>query len=178
MPSVAPNGIDPHAFRDACGRFATGVSVVTSFGLEGPSGMTANAVSSLSLRPPLILVCFDRTARTLAAVRHSRRFAVHFLSHEEQAAAIFASKREEAEKFAALQWSERSGAPRIAGCLAGIVCELRELVEGGDHLIGVGEAVDLWTETGDPLIFFGGDYWSLTEREPAPAEVDEALEGA
>jgi flavin reductase (DIM6/NTAB) family NADH-FMN oxidoreductase RutF len=170
--------VDPSAFRDVCGRFATGVCAVTSFGADGPSGMTANAVTSLSLEPPLMIVCFDRTARTLGAVEHSRRFGVHFLAHDqERIAALFASKLPEPEKFEAVEWSERSGVPAPPGCLAGLACELRDLIVGGDHLIGVGEVVDLWAAPGEPLLFFRGDYWALSDREPAPAEVDEALEG-
>jgi flavin reductase (DIM6/NTAB) family NADH-FMN oxidoreductase RutF len=170
--------VDVSAFRDVCGRFVTGVSVVTSFGKDGPSGMTANAVSSLSLEPPLMIVCFDRSARTLGAVRHSRKFAIHFLEHsQEEFAARFASKQPEAEKFADAPWSERAGVPVIEGCLAGLACELRELVDGGDHVIGVGKVVDLWTSTDDdPLVFFRGDYWSLAGSEPAPPDVDAALE--
>jgi flavin reductase (DIM6/NTAB) family NADH-FMN oxidoreductase RutF len=173
------SGVDTSAFRDICGRFVTGVGVITSSGEDGPSGMTANAVASLSLEPPLMLVCFDRTARTLGAVRHSGRFGVHFLAHsQEELAASFASKQPEAEKFADVQWSERSGVPLLEGCLAGLACELRELLEGGDHLIGIGEVVDLWSsDGGEPLVFFGGDYWSLAERAPAPPDVDAALEG-
>jgi flavin reductase (DIM6/NTAB) family NADH-FMN oxidoreductase RutF len=170
--------IDPEEFRDACGRFATGVCVVTSLGPDGPSGMTANAVASLSLEPPLMIVCFALTSRTLAAVRHSRRFGVQFLSHDqEDVAARFASKLPEEEKFDALLWSERSGIPSIDGCLAWLGCELQDLHRGGDHLIGVGEVVDLWRGEGEPLVFSRGDYWSLAEREEAPEEVDRALEG-
>ena len=171
------DGVDPTAFREACGRFATGVCVITSFGPSGPSGLTANAVATLSLRPPLMVVCFDLEARTLAAERHSRRFAVHFLAHDqERIAARFASKQPEERKFEVVQWRERSGAPAIEGCLGGTVCQLRELVPGGDHLIGVGEVSDLWSREGEPLLFYRGDYWALTGREPAPPEVDEALE--
>jgi 3-hydroxy-9,10-secoandrosta-1,3,5(10)-triene-9,17-dione monooxygenase reductase component len=170
--------IDARAFRDVCSRFVTGVAVVTSFGSDGPSGMTANAVASLSLEPPLMIVCFDRTARTLAAVEHSRRLAIQFLSHDQEAVAErFASKRPEAEKFDHLDWSDREGVPALAGAVAGMACELRELVAGGDHLIAVAEVVDLWRGDGEPLVFFEGDYWRLTEREPAPPVVDEALEG-
>jgi flavin reductase (DIM6/NTAB) family NADH-FMN oxidoreductase RutF len=170
--------VDTTAFRDVCGRFVTGVGVITSFGQDGPSGMTANAVSSLSLEPPLMIVCFDRSARTLGAVRHSRKFGVHFLAHsQEELAARFASKLPEAEKFADVPWSDRSGVPLLEGCLAGLACELRELVGGGDHLIGIGEVVDLWSSAdGEPLVFFRGDYWSLAESEPAPPDVDAALE--
>ena len=170
--------IDPGEFREVCGRFVTGVCVVTSFGAEGPSGMTANAVTSLSLEPALMIVCFDRSARTLAAVEHSGRLGIQFLAHhQEDVASRFASKLPEAEKFEGVDWSDRNGVPALGGCLAGLGCELRELLPGGDHVIAVAEAVDLWTTEGDPLVFFRADYWALTGREPAPPEVDEALEG-
>jgi len=169
--------VDSAAFRDVCGRFATGVAVVTGFGADGPSGLTANAVASLSLEPPLILVCFDLESRTLPAVRHSGRFAVQFLAHDqEELAARFASKLPEQEKFESVVWTERSGTPVLEGTLGGLACELRDLLPGGDHLIATGEPVEAWTTEGDPLVFYRGDYWALTNREPAPPEVDEALE--
>jgi 3-hydroxy-9,10-secoandrosta-1,3,5(10)-triene-9,17-dione monooxygenase reductase component len=177
MSAMAP-AVDQSEFRAACGHFATGVCVVTSLGPDGPSGMTANAVSSLSLDPPLMIVCFALTSRTLAAVEHSRRFGVQFLAHDqEDIAARFASKLPEAEKFEGIDWRERAGVPSIDGSLAWLGCELRELYPGGDHRIGVGEVVDLWEVEGDPLVFFRGDYWSLANREDAPPEVDRALEG-
>jgi len=170
--------IDADEFRASCGHFATGVCVVTSLGADGPSGMTANAVTSLSLEPPLMIVCFALTSRTLAAVEDSRRFGVQFLAHDQgDVAARFASKLPEREKFDGLEWSERAGVPSIDGCLAWLGCELRDLHPGGDHLIGVGEVVDLWQVAGDPLVFYRGDYWSLAERADAPADVDRALEG-
>jgi 3-hydroxy-9,10-secoandrosta-1,3,5(10)-triene-9,17-dione monooxygenase reductase component len=125
-----------------------------------------------------VIVCLDRSARTLAAVEHSRAFAVHFLFRsQEELAALFASKQAEERKFTGVAWSERSGTPVLERSLAGIACELEELVPGGDHLIALGRVVDLWRSGGgDPLVFYRGDYWALTEREPAPPEVDEALE--
>ncbi|MGH2978181.1 MAG: flavin reductase family protein [Solirubrobacterales bacterium] len=173
-----PAAVDPSAFRDACSRFATGVCVVTSSGPDGPSGMTANAVTSLSLDPPLVVVCFALSARTLTAVQHSGRFGVHFLSHDqEEVAARFASKMPEAQKFDGLEWVERDGVPALGGCLAGLACEVRELLPGGDHLIGVGAVTSLWRDDGEPLVFYRGAYWALSEREDAPPEVDAALEG-
>jgi flavin reductase (DIM6/NTAB) family NADH-FMN oxidoreductase RutF len=175
---MAAPKIDPLEFRDVCGRFTTGVCVITSFGPEGPSGLTANAVSSLSLEPPLMLVCFDRSARTLGAVEHSGLFGVNFLAHDQdELAARFASKDAEEKKFRGVSWTERSGVPAIDGCLALIACRLTDLLPGGDHLIGIGEAVALWSAEGTPLVFFRGDFWALSEREPAPEAVDEALEG-
>jgi|SRR5215212_847620 len=170
--------VDQVQFRHTCARFATGVCVVTALGEDGPSGMTANAVTSLSLDPPLMLVCFATTARTLAAVEHSGRFGVHFLAHDqEELAARFASKLPEESKFEGVGWQRRAGVPSLDGCLGWLGCELREMRPAGDHLVGIGEVVDLWQVDGEPLIFFGGSYWSLTAREPAPPEVDEALEG-
>ena len=170
--------VDQREFRATCGSFATGVCVVTALGEEGPSGMTANAVTSLSLDPPLMIVCFALTSRTLAAVRHSRRFGVQFLAaDQEDLAARFASKLPEEEKFEGVGWEERAGVPSLEDCLAWIGCELRDLHPGGDHLIGVGEVVDMWHVQGEPLVFFEGDYWGLIPRGHAPREVDEALEG-
>jgi len=174
---MQPPGIDQAAYRDTLGRFVTGVCAVTSFGPAGPSGLTANAVTSLSLDPPLVIVCFDRAARTLSAVEHSRRFGVHFLARSQEGiAARFASKQPEEEKFSGLRWSERSGVPMLEDCLGGLACEVDSLLPGGDHLIGVCKVVDLWSTEGEPLVFFRGDYWALSGREPAPPEVDEALE--
>jgi 3-hydroxy-9,10-secoandrosta-1,3,5(10)-triene-9,17-dione monooxygenase reductase component len=175
---VPPSNFDSSDFRETFGRFVTGVCVVTSFGPDGPSGLTANAVASLSLDPPLMIVCFDRSARTLSAVEHSRRFGVHFLARaQEELAARFASKRPEPEKFAGLDSAERSGVPLLEKTLGGFACELAELLPGGDHVIAVGKIVDLWASEGDPLVFFRGEYWTLGEHAPAPPEVDEALEG-
>jgi 3-hydroxy-9,10-secoandrosta-1,3,5(10)-triene-9,17-dione monooxygenase reductase component len=174
---MAAVDIDARQFREVCSRFTTGVCVVTSLGEDGPSGMTANAIASLSLEPPMMIVCFDLGARTLTAVRASGRFAIHFLAHDQESiASRFASKRPERDKFANIEWSERQGAPALAGCVGGICCELRELLPGGDHLIAVGEVLDLWLEDRPPLVFFRGDYWRLGARQAAPQEVDEALE--
>ena len=171
--------IDQAEFRDACGRFATGVCVVTSLGADGPSGMTANAVTSLSLEPPLMIVCFALTSRTLAAVEHSRRFGVQFLAHDqEELAARFASKLPERREIrgSRVARARRRARPSTAA-LPGSAASCRSCYPGGDHQIGVGEVVDLWEVAGDPLVFFRGDYWSLTGARGRPPEVDRALEG-
>ena len=147
-------------YRDTIGHFATGVTVVTTVGAAGPAGMTTNAVASLSLDPLLLLVCFDRDARTLAVVRESRKFAVNVLrAGDEDLAAVFASKRVAREKFEAVTHTEAHGVPVLDDALAWIACELHELVPGGDHVIGIGEVVGLSSASdGDPLIWFRGGY--------------------
>ncbi len=153
-------------YRDTIGRFPTGVAVVTAVGPAGPAGMTTNAVASLSLDPLLLIVCFETRSRTLEVVRSSRRFAVSVLrAGDEELAAVFASKRVAPEKFAALtghRWSEQHGLPVLDRALAWIACELRELLPGGDHEIGIGEVIGTGAgEEGDPLVFYRGRYTTV-----------------
>ena len=149
------------AYRDAIGHFATGVTIVTTTGPDGPAGMTTNAVASLSLDPLLLIVCFDRRSRTLDVVRASERFAVNVLRDGDQdLAALFASKRVAREKFESVTHSESHGVPVLDGALAWIACELRELLPGGDHEIGIGEVIGMGVERedDDPLIYYRGRY--------------------
>lgn len=153
-------------YRDTIGRFPTGVAVVTAVGPAGPAGMTTNAVASLSLDPLLLIVCFETRSRTLEVVRSSRRFAVSILrAGDEELAAVFASKRVAPEKFAALtghRWSEQHGLPVLDRALAWVACELRELLPGGDHEIGIGEVIGTGAgEEGDPLVFHRGRYTTV-----------------
>jgi len=151
------------AYRDTIGQFATGVTVVTAIGPDGPAGMTTNAVTSLSLQPRLLLVCFEERSRTLDVVRVSRRFAVNVLrAEDEELAAVFASKRIGREKFEAVTHTEEHGVPVLDRALAWIACDLRELRPGGDHEIGIGEVLGTGAGApGDPLVFFGGRYTTL-----------------
>jgi flavin reductase (DIM6/NTAB) family NADH-FMN oxidoreductase RutF len=157
--SLHPVGRD--RFRAVMGRFATGVAVITATSTAGPVGMTANAVCSLSLDPLLLLVCFDRRARTLAVVRETERFGVNVLAAGQQdVARVFASKAPEHEKFAEVPHTVHDGIPVVEGVLAWVGCRLERLEPGGDHTIGIGavQAAELGGEDGDPLLWFRGDY--------------------
>ncbi|MEA2186100.1 MAG: 3-hydroxy-9,10-secoandrosta,3,5(10)-triene-9,17-dione monooxygenase reductase component [Solirubrobacteraceae bacterium] len=151
------------AYRDTIGHFATGVTIVTTTGPGGPAGMTTNAVTSLSLDPLLLIVCFNRGSRTLEVVRDSRRFAVNVLrAHDAELAAVFASKQVAREKFDSVTHSEAHGVPVLDTALAWIACELRELIPGGDHEIGIGEVIGM--DAGDeryPLVWFRGGYTTI-----------------
>jgi 3-hydroxy-9,10-secoandrosta-1,3,5(10)-triene-9,17-dione monooxygenase reductase component len=160
--STAPSALQ-RAYRDTIGHFATGVTIVTTIGPDGPAGMTTNAVTSLSLEPLLLLVCFDRGSRTLAAVRASRLFAVNVLRAQDlDLAAVFASKRVAREKFESVTHTESHGVPVLDTALAWIACELRELLPGGDHVVGIGEVTGMGCEgAGDPLVYFRGAYTTI-----------------
>ena len=150
-------------FRDVAGRFASGVAVVTCDGPDGPAGLTTNAITSLSLDPLLLLVCFDNESRTLPAVRAAGRFAVNVLREgQEELARVFASKRVAREKFESVTHVVEHGVPVLDGALAWIACDLRELLPGGDHTIGIGAVTEMDADpAGRPLLWFAGGYTSL-----------------
>jgi 3-hydroxy-9,10-secoandrosta-1,3,5(10)-triene-9,17-dione monooxygenase reductase component len=144
------------------GSLPTGVTVVTATGPDGPAGATANAVSSLSLEPMLMLACLDRGSRTLLAVQAANRFGVNVLhAGQEAIARAFATKAPVADKWAGVEWRERDGIPAIDDALAWVACDLRDVIAGGDHVIVTGEVTGLETNEGDPLVFHQGRYRPL-----------------
>ena len=155
--------MDTRSFRDTLGRFPTGVAVVTATGAGGPAGLTTNAFSSLSLDPPLIIVCFDRGSRTLDVVREGRRFAVNVLrAGDEDLARLFAGKAPHPEKFEAVTHTVDHGVPVLDDALAWMVCDLEALHPGGDHEIGVGAVTALGRDPeGTPLVFHDGHFRAL-----------------
>jgi flavin reductase (DIM6/NTAB) family NADH-FMN oxidoreductase RutF len=151
--------VGPERFRSVMGHFPTGVTVVTAGTPEGPVGMTANAVCSLSLEPLLLLVAFDNESRTLPVVRETGRFGVNILAAgQEDLARLFASKAGEREKFAGIPHALHDGIPVIDGALAWIGCRLERLIEAGDHTIGIGAVEAAEAGAGEPLIWFRGSY--------------------
>ena len=150
-------------FRDVMGRFATGVTVVTSRGGDGiPCGLTANAVSSVSLDPPLVLVCITRHSGTLDRIRQSKYFAVSFLTTGQQDVSNRFATLPEAERFDGVEFVEKAtGAPVLKGALGWVDCRVHSEFEAGDHSIVVGEVQACDAEEGDPLLYFGGGYRSI-----------------
>jgi flavin reductase (DIM6/NTAB) family NADH-FMN oxidoreductase RutF len=153
---------DPASFRAAMGMLPTGVTIVTAMGPDGPAGATANAVSSLSIEPMLMLACLDRGSRTLLAVQAANRFGVSVLrAGQEEIARGFATKAPVAEKWQGADWSDRDGLPAIDDALVFVACDLRDVIAGGDHVIVTGEVGALEAAEGDPLVFHGGEYRPL-----------------
>ena len=157
---------DRQRFRAVMGHFATGVAVVTarpSGEPDGAVGMTTNALCSVSLDPIKLLVCFDREARTLPVVRETRRFAVNVLrAGHEDLSGQFASKLPLDRKFEAVEYTSDHGAPVLGDALAWAVCDLSELLPGGDHEIGIGDVVAMGHATeGEPLVWYRGSYRAL-----------------
>ena len=155
--------VGPDRFRAVMGRFPTGVTVVTAMGPDGPVGMTANAVTSLSLDPLLLLVCFDRGARTLPVVEAAGHFGVNVLAlGQEELARRFASKAPEEEKFEGVAYTVDAGVPVLEGAHAWLGCHLERLVEGGDHTIGIGAVHAAEVGVGEALAWYAGSYGRFT----------------
>lgn len=159
--------VDPMEFRRALGCFATGVTVITAMDDAGnPRGLTANAFSSLSLEPTLILVCVDHRSDTFPVIGQASAFAVNILGEEQrEVSQRFARKGE--DKFDGLAHrAGQTGAPVIDGALAVIECLVESAHEAGDHTIFIGNVQNVEHGAGKPLLFFRGNYASLPEAAP------------
>lgn len=151
-------GVTSTDYRNAMGAFPTGVAVVTAVGEHGPAGLTTNAITSVSLDPILLLVCFDNSSRTLPVVQEAGRFAVNLLaSDQEPLAQVFASKQLAHEKFEAVTHTVEHGVPVLDGALAWFVCDVDAHHAGGDHTITIGHVTALHHEPGmQPLRYERG----------------------
>jgi len=156
-------GSDARTLRDAMGCFATGITIITATAPDGtPVGLTANSFTSVSLDPPLLLVCVANTAGTAPVLRSVEHFGVNVLQTSQQAASNrFAGKGE--DRFAATAWAPgETGVPLLDGSLVSFECKRFEVHEGGDHFILVGEVVRAQFEPRrDPLLYFRGKYRRL-----------------
>lgn len=157
---VIPDGRE---FRDALGAFATGVAVVTALGDDGPVGLTTNAIASVSLDPPMFLVCFAHASRTLPVVREAGELAVSVLRDSQRSLAeAFASKHDPADKFHGIELDPIAGVPAIAGAAATFAGVIEEFVAAGDHDIALCRCVGVRRDpTAEPLVFHHGCFGAL-----------------
>jgi flavin reductase (DIM6/NTAB) family NADH-FMN oxidoreductase RutF len=155
--------IDSKLQRKIMGHWATGVTVVTTDGEAGSHGLTANAVASLSLEPPLVLVAVDKRAATLDYLKRNGCFAVNILRlDQEEVSRRFATPGP--KDFSDLNvMTASTGSPILADCLAFLDCRVVEILPGGDHEIFVGEIVAGEHQGGEPLLYFSGGYRRLAE---------------
>ncbi|GAB4513658.1 MAG: flavin reductase family protein [Roseibium sp.] len=150
-----PDSDNTRLLRDAFGRFATGVTVVTTGSADGPVGITANSFSSVSLEPPLVLWMPDKGSRRFRYFEAAEHYAIHVLSHHQ--AEICNGFVRNAHAFDQLSYRvDGNGVPLIEDCLARFECRRYAAYEGGDHLIVLGEVVQAEMRKGDALTFFAG----------------------
>jgi flavin reductase (DIM6/NTAB) family NADH-FMN oxidoreductase RutF len=154
---IIPNADNARLFRDALGRFATGVTVVTIVGPDGPMGFTANSFSSLSLDPALVLWSPAKSSSRFAQFATAEHYAIHVLSQVQvDWPARFARG---GAGFDGLDWGVNGeGVPVLAGALSRFDCARHATHDGGDHVIVVGQVLRLALEEGEPLVFANGRF--------------------
>ena len=149
-------------FRRACGRFATGVAIASVMDEKGaPRGLTVSSFTSVSLDPPLILICLGHAVTEIEQFRASIHFGINVLGEEQQALSErFA--RPGQDRFAGLEWHPgQTGVPLLGGVLATVECAVRQRVTAGDHDIFIGEMVGARIGEGSPLIHHASRYRRL-----------------
>lgn len=150
-------------FRDVLGRYASGVTVVTTASNGVPVGMTCQSFTSVSLEPPLVAFLPTRQSRAFAAIRRAGHFCVNLLAADQAWLSDQMAAPGPDDKFAGVEWRPApSGSPLLDGALAHVDCSLHAVHEAGDHCIVVGEVVDLGVhEDADPLLYFQGRYTTV-----------------
>jgi len=162
-------GVSRDEFRKALGCFATGVTVITVARAAGSvHGMTANAFCSVSLEPPLVLVCVDHESDTHLILREARRFGVSVLREDQQEIARYFAEAEKSpqgeERLGVLYHVSARGTPLLQPALAQLDCALVAAHEAGDHTIFVGEVEEAAVTPAAPLLFYGGKYRRLNNN--------------
>ena len=150
-------------FRRILGHWTTGVAVVASVTAErAPRGLTANAVASVSLQPPLVLACVERSADTHDCIITAGCFAISMLRQSDEATARRFAGDDIADKFRGLAWrTEATGAPVLDDALAWVDCRVRNRYDGGDHSIFIGEVVAGDAVEAEPLVYYRSGYHRL-----------------
>jgi flavin reductase (DIM6/NTAB) family NADH-FMN oxidoreductase RutF len=170
-----------HTFRQAAGRFASGVTVVTTTAAEGAYGVTVSSFASLSLNPLLVTVSINQSSQLLEYVRAVKAFAVSVLATDQhQVAQYFATsgRRPEPAGFSAVPTiAYETGAPIIEGCLSWFDCVLEDILPGGDHEILIGRVASAGGRTGEPLVYWAGEYRQLTADSSQSDQLAKASDG-
>jgi len=161
----AASALDARSFRDAMGRFATGVAFVTAAPDDEPAGLIVNSLASVSLQPPLVSFCPSRSSLTWSRMRRAGRFGVNVLGRQHEEFAMRAAPAG-ADRFAGLHWDPgRGGAPLLTDALASLECEIVAEHPAGDHWIVVGRVEEVRiSPNGEPLAFFAGAFGTMHPR--------------
>lgn len=188
-PKISPKPlVDQAAFRSVVGHFASGVTVITTKVGEVPFGTTVSAVSSLSMDPPMMLICLNRTSETHKAVKAAGEFAINILAADQGALAYTFAKKGD-NKFKDIATKEIEGIPTLSGALATLVCRTVEEASGGTHTVFLAEVLEAGSSDAEPLTYYRGKFgrfnpdiemstylavreWILSHRELKNSSVD------
>ena len=159
--------VDAEAFRAALRCWPSGVTIVTSRAGDTVHGMTVSAFASVSLEPPLVLVCADKATITNGVIEKGRVFAANVLAADQQELSNrFASKNDEHRRFEGVAWTEAvTGAPVLPGIVTALDCRVTAAHDAGDHVIYVGSVEGVVEGEGEPLVYHQGGYRSLASSQ-------------
>jgi flavin reductase (DIM6/NTAB) family NADH-FMN oxidoreductase RutF len=152
--------MDDRLFRNAMGKFATGVTVITTSVNNEAHGMTANAFMSVSLSPKLVLISIGEKAKMNDYIKQSGKFAVSILSEEQKEMSMLFAGQIKENRDVDFKWMNEL--PVIDNALVNLTCNVYESYVAGDHTLYVGEVTDLSLENGNPLSFFEGQYKNIS----------------
>ncbi|GAA0459376.1 flavin reductase [Actinoplanes capillaceus] len=144
----------PEQFREVMAAVATPVAVVTTLTGDQPHGTTVSAFTSLSMNPPMVLVSLARTSNLLHRIRDNRRFGVNVLGAGHAGLATAFARKEAALRFRDVSWSVAHGVPRLGGVPGWLACRTTDLLDGGDHVIVLGEVLAAESADSAPLVYF------------------------
>jgi flavin reductase (DIM6/NTAB) family NADH-FMN oxidoreductase RutF len=161
-PKAAAVELAARSLRQVMGRFATGVTVITTYHRDTIHGMTANAFLSVSLRPPLVLVSLGR-CRMGEMLPHTRRYGVSVLAHDQRHFAEHFSAQRVSPVEPEFDW--RDGLPLLKGALAHVVCKVSDVHTAGDHELWIGEVEHVEQHDGDPLLFYTGRFGTVQDLQ-------------
>jgi len=158
--------IENREFRRACARFATGITIATVTAADGaPHGFTANSFTSVSVEPPIVLICIDHKANVITHFNAANAFAINVLeASQDQLSNRFAERGQ--DRFEGVEWSAGgNGAPILRGAIAHFECTIESRIPAGDHTILLGRVTAAgYTENGEPLVYFASRYQRLGTR--------------
>ncbi|MEE2672402.1 MAG: flavin reductase family protein [Myxococcota bacterium] len=157
--------IDSEEFRAAMATRAGAVAIATSRAGDVIHGMTVTDWAGVSVTPPLVLLCADKTSNTLGVIQQSQCFAINLLAAgQEDLSNKFASKKEEATRFDGLELSSgTTGAPLITSAITNLDCQVVAAHDVGDHWVFIGQVEEVVRRGGDPLVYFGGAYKRIAD---------------
>jgi flavin reductase (DIM6/NTAB) family NADH-FMN oxidoreductase RutF len=161
--TAARTKISESEYRRVLGHLPTGVTVLTAFSGDGtPTGLAANSVTSVSLEPPMILVCPAKASTTWPSIREAGRFCVNFMaSHHADLCVRFAQKN--VDRFAGVGWHARAAGPALHDAIAWLQCEISDERDAGDHTVVIAAVTEIEASPeGAPLVFFKGKYGTFS----------------
>lgn len=155
--------MDERLFRDAMGKFATGITIVSINDNNEYRGMTVNAFMSISLNPKLIAVSIDENAGMYDKLKNTTKFGVSMLKEEQKDLSMIFARQKEKDRV--IEFIVRDDVPVIKDALATLSCEVDQKVKAGDHLILIAKVTDITIQDGSPILYYGGKYRTINPND-------------